>query len=165
MHRCLYMICPTDHLESAINNRFEERIYFYTSLGNTVFLNERTLGQIANLIEENSIKEITFVLSEDNNILLDALSRQFFIETRGLNKAYSDFLEYKTQIAEIWQTHHQKDLIISYHLHQKIKALKMGLGDFLLNIPDINGQVYSKSNDSFKLIHSHIVLLDSCQLN
>lgn len=165
MHRCLYMICPTDHLESVINNRFAGSCYFYTSLGNMASLNERTLGQIVELIEKNNIKEITFVLSEDNNILLDALNKQCFIETRGLKRAYSDFLGYKIQIAKIWQTHRQEDLIISYHLHQKINLLRTGLSEFLLNIPDINGQVYSTSNDSFKPIHTPAVLLNSCQLN
>jgi len=134
-------------------------------LGNTVAFTEKALGQIAELIEEKSIKEITFILSEDNNILQDALNSQSFVGTRGLYKPYSDFLEYKKQITEIWQTNHQKDLIISYHLHQKIKALKKGLSDFLLNIPDTNGQVYSKTNNTFRLIHSHMVFLNSCQIN
>jgi hypothetical protein len=165
MNRCLYMICPTDHLESVINNRFTEACYFYTSLGNMTSLNERTLRQIVELIEKNDIQEITFILSTDNNILLDALNNQCFIETRGLNKAYGDFLKYKTQIAEIWSTHRKKDLIISYHLHQKIKVLRTGLSEFLLNIPDINGQIYSKSNNSFRPIHSPVVFLNYCQLS
>jgi len=165
MHKCLYMICPTDQLESVITNRFGGSSYFYTSLGNMVSLNERTVRQIAKLIEKNSIKEITFILSTDNNILLDALNSQYFIETRGLCKAYGDFLSYKTQVAEIWRTHRQMDLIISYHLNQKIEALEIGLSEFLLDIPDINGQVFSKSSDSFKLIHSQIAFLNSCQLN
>jgi len=108
MNRRLYMICPTDHLESVINDRFNGPMFFYTSLGNTVAFTEKALGQIAELIEEKSIKEITFILSEDNNILQDALNSQSFVGTRGLYKPYSDFLEYKKQITEI------KDLAIFF---------------------------------------------------
>lgn len=89
MHRCLYMICPSDYLEPVINSRFKGHNYFYTSLGNTVVSDEDTLGQIAAIIEENSIQEITFVLSEDNNFVFDALNHQNFIEIRGLMDAYN----------------------------------------------------------------------------
>ena len=165
IHKRLYLICPTDDLEFIIKKRFRGAPYFYTSLGNLISLDERTLGQIAQLVERNSIKEITFVLSTDNNILLDALNDQCFIKIKGLNRGYSDFIECKTQIAEVWKTYRQKDLIFSYYLNQKIKALKKGLSEFLLNVPDINGRLYSKSNDRLRLLPSSIIFLSSCRLN
>lgn len=44
MHKCLYLVCPTDCLEPIINNTFKQEHYFYTSLGNAFVADSETLN-------------------------------------------------------------------------------------------------------------------------
>lgn len=165
MRNCLYMICPSDYLESVIHSRFEGHKYFYTSLGNTLALNNNTLGQIAVLIEANNIKEIALVLSENNSIILDALSIRKNIRIKGLSDTYKQLNEYEKQTLKTWELRDQQIMILSYHLNNKIKELRSGLHFFLPKVPEIKGKLFFKSSSSFKEIHSELVCTDSLILN
>jgi len=72
MCKCLYLICPTDYLESIINKNYPNNSIFYTSLGNSFLPDKETLKHLKELIVLHKITEIQFILSEDNPIVLDA---------------------------------------------------------------------------------------------
>ncbi|MBD1420973.1 hypothetical protein [Sphingobacterium chuzhouense] len=165
MRKCLYMICPTDHLESVINSRFEGHNYFYTTLGNNVKLDKDTIGQIALLLETNSIREITFILSIDNCILLDALIKQHFRNIGGLDDFYLYLQERKKHMFNSWQRHNHYIILFSYYLNHKIKELKTGLRGVIPTQPSINGKLFSKDYNKFSPIHSDLVCLHSSNLN
>lgn len=165
MRKCLYMVCPTDQLESAINARFEGHNYFYTTLGNTLILDKNTVGQIAALLDKNSIREITFILSEDNCIVLDALKNQHFLTINGLNGPYAHLQKHKKHVLSSWDAEHQHTLILSHHLNQKIKELKAGLQGLLTTPPLINGKLFSVHTKDFRPIHSDLVCMYSGNLS
>jgi len=151
------MVCPSDHLEPIIYHSFKGQKYFYTSLGNTVDFDNGTLREIAKLIADNDIEKVTFILSENNRIALDALSNQYLIKVRGLDKAYRRFLTYKRLSLKSWQMNNYRTMIISHHLNQKIEEMRNGLHDLLPVQPEINGKVFSKSMSSFRPIYSRLV--------
>lgn len=165
MRKCLYMICPTDHIESVINSRFEGHNYFYTTLGNNILSDRNTIGQIALLIETNNIREITFILSIDNCILLDALTKQHFRNVSGLDDFYLYLQECNKYLSNSWQQYNQHVMLFSYYLNQKIKELKNGLRGVIPIQPSINGKLFSKDYNNFSPIHSDLVYLHSGSLN
>ncbi len=159
------MICPSDYLEPVIDKKLKGDKYFYTSLGNTVTIDKNTVEQIVAIVENNEVNEITFVLSEDNGFVSDALNNQSFGEIRGLTEAYGQLLEYKKQVLNSWLLSNQRTIILSYFLNEKIKVLKSRLQYYLPNPPEINGKLFSKSSNSFKMIHSELVCINSYILN
>jgi len=93
MKQCLYFICPTDYLETIIERTFDQENYFYSSLGNSVIFTKDELSEIKKLICSKGIREISFVLADDNPIVLDALANQNFSDIRGLKKFYNQVSE------------------------------------------------------------------------
>ncbi len=83
MRKHLYFICPTDRLEAVINARFKQENYYWTSLGNSVSFDNERVGEINALMETKSITGITFVLSDDNCMFLDALKDREFSSING----------------------------------------------------------------------------------
>lgn len=165
MHKCLYMLCPTDHLESVIRGRFRGQHFFLTSLGNTMDFDRDTVGQIAALVEKEKIKEITFILSEENDIVLDALCGQSFIGIQGLKKTYRFFLEQEEWAIKSWQSSNRHSIILSCQLNNRIKELRAGLENILALQPEINGKLYSRSCNSFKEIYPELLCNSSNCLN
>lgn len=71
----LFLICPTDFLEAAIESNFNGNNYFYTSLGNSIKLEDKkTMEQIENFIKEKYISKVVFVLKENNTIISDIMN-------------------------------------------------------------------------------------------
>mgnify|MGYP004137638051 CR=1 FL=1 len=70
MRKHLYFVCPTDHLETVINDHCYQENYYLTSLGNSVSFNSEFIGEINSLIEANRITEITFILSDNTSAIL-----------------------------------------------------------------------------------------------
>ena len=66
MNSTLFVLWPTDCLESIINIEYKGKNYFYTSLGNTFTYDLTTLGFIKALIDKHTIRKIHFVLSDNN---------------------------------------------------------------------------------------------------
>ena len=165
MHKCLYMICPTDRMESVICSKYEGYKYFFTSLGNAQILDDETIGQIAALIEKHDIRQITFVLAEDNQIILDAIGNQSFFEVRGLRAFYDFIQEQKKNTLNSWQMYQQYPMLLSYHLNERIKHLQTKLRGMLPYPPQYNGKLYSKEYNSFRDIHSELVCFYPNNLN
>ena len=165
MHRTLYMICPSDYLESVISKRFDGQKFFFTSLGNTFTIDHSELKQIAALVKENYLDEITLILSEDNSFILDALNGQSCFGINGLSKAYSRLNKHKRQAVSSINLDYQHAVILSYHLNEKINELKYGLYSHLKYLPLINGKLFSKPSNSFKQIYPELVCINSINLN
>tara|TARA_B100001063_G_C16552938_1_gene446997 strand:+ start:347 stop:733 length:387 start_codon:yes stop_codon:yes gene_type:complete len=80
------MACPTDFLEPIIDLSSDELNYFYSSFGNNLALDKKILEEIGHTIEKEGIIKIIFVISENNRIILDALSNQNLKNLRGKNE-------------------------------------------------------------------------------
>ena len=62
METTLFLLCPTDCLESKINEEFKGDNLFYTSLANNSSFDSKTIREIEELVNRYSIKEVYFVL-------------------------------------------------------------------------------------------------------
>ncbi len=165
MKNCLYFICPTDYLESIIESTFRQENYFYSSLGNSVAFGNYELKQIKKLIRTRNISTITFVLSDNNRIVLDALGNQEFSNIRGLKKTYSQVLQQKEHLDSTWQTLNPERLILSSFLNIKIKEFKNRLSDLFTNQLTISGKVYNKKENKFDDIYSELICQEELIMN
>lgn len=165
MPTCFYLVCPTDCLEYTINKKFKYENYFYTALGNSFVFDAKTIKHIKNIIREHHIKEIYFVLSIDNKIILDALGANKFSDIIGLHNFYKDIKRQRKRSMLSLKRGNIQFAILSYHLNKKIKELELQLSD-LSNIPiKIRGKIYNKNENTFSNIYSNLVCLEKHHLN
>jgi len=165
MNKHLYFICPTDYLETVIDNTFKQEKYYCTSLGNSITFDKDMMWRLNEILEEKEISEISFILSDDNRIVLDALGKQGFSEIIGLNNFYNQIIRQKKNSEVSWQTRNRQFLILSYHLHNKIKELRFGLKNLFFDQFKINGQIYNKEKRIFNHIYTELICEESFSLN
>ncbi len=165
MQRYLYFICPTDHLETVIDKAFKAENYFFTSLGNSVTFDENVVEGILKLIETKGIAEITFVLSDNNQMLKDIINHHDL-----MNAIIAD--DYNAKV--VWQeadsevflkTGQYPFSILSSFLNNKIKELNRELSNLGCNTIKIQGKIYTNQKHSFKDIYPDIMDMKRYRLN
>lgn len=165
MRKCLYFVCPTDGLEPVINKAFNQENYYCTSLGNSIMFDSETVGQINSLIEANNIKEVTFVLSDRNRIVSDALEKKDFSSLKGLEEFYSEIQKQEKLSRVLWQSADISIPILSYHLNMKVKELRPLLKRWLLGEFEVNARIYHSQQERFTEANSELFRRDYCSLN
>lgn len=165
MHRTLFLLCPTDYLESTINREFNQENYFYSSLGNSFVMDSETLESIKALIKKHRIQEINFVLSSNNKIIVDALGEQFFSDVKGLKTFYDEVILQRERSEFLWQTNNHQFSILSYFLNNKIKELKLALSDLTNDSIKIRGKIYNNDKNIFRNIYSNLICIEKHFLN
>ena len=165
MQNCLYFVCPTDYLESVINRTFRHKSYYYSSLGNSVVFDSNTIRQVKSLIRKYNIREVSFVLSYDNRIVLDALGDQDYSEIRGLDNFYNEIKRQKKSSEESWQSCNRRFSILSYYLNKKIKELHAELDSLFADGITIKGKIYNKQERIFADIYSDLISSEYFILN
>ncbi len=165
MRKNLFLLCPTDCLESIVNNVFKHENYFYTSLGNSFVSDIETLGGIQETIKKHNIKMIYFVLSNDNEVILDALEGQFFSGITGLETFYGEIERQKEHSNLSSKTDDRQFAILSYYLNKKIKELRFQLRSLFNNPIEIKGQIYDRYDCTFKDIYPDLICLEKHYLN
>ena len=78
MQKNLYFLCPSENLEAVIEKSFPQENYFLSSLGNSISFSDDFILDINSLIESKGIGKITFILSNNNRFILDAMKNQEF---------------------------------------------------------------------------------------
>ena len=111
------------------------------------------------------IKEICFVLSDDNRIVLDALSNQDFSNITGLENLYDQVLVQKEHLETSWQIQNPQFLILSSFLNKKIEKLNDGLSDLMIGEITISGKIYRKKEHKFDDVFSHTICQEEFILN
>ncbi|MEP5341385.1 MAG: hypothetical protein ABJL44_11065 [Algibacter sp.] len=165
MHTCFYLICPTDCLEQTINKTFKHESYFYTSLGNSFEYDHKTIEYIKKIIEKHNIKNICFVLSINNTIVLDALINNNFSNIRGLHNFYTEIKKQKEHLKVAFKSDKLQFTLLSYYLNRKIKELRLQLMHASNQPIKINGKIFNKTESVFTTIYSDLVCLEKHQLN
>jgi len=165
MKNHLYFICPTDFLEAVINKTFKQENYFLTSLGNSMSFDIIALGQIKELIVKKNILEITFILSDDNQVLSGNLKNKSKLNFDWLNGINHQIITQKKTSQIVWSTKINPSLIVSYHLHNKIKELRQGLGSLFIDQLRISGKIYNREQNSFDDIFSDLFCIKHFNLN
>ncbi|CAM1343556.1 hypothetical protein [Tenacibaculum amylolyticum] len=165
MQKHLYFVCPTDHIETVINSTFQEENYYWTTLGNSVSFTRDTIREMYALIVTKNITEITFVLSDDNKIVKDALQKQQFSEIRGLDNFY-DKISHQRQFATLlWQTDDPRFPVISRYLLAKIQDLQLSMDSEFSSHVKIGAKIYNRNEQIFKKIYAPLFHLESFNLN
>lgn len=165
MHKCLYLLCPTDCLESIINKTFQYENYFYSSLGNSLVFDIETLGCLKGLIEKHQIKEIHFVLSHDNQIVLDALGNRYFSKIMALNNVYAEIEKQNKRSKARAHSENRQFSIISHYLSKKVKVLQLELNNLLYDPVKVRGKIYHSYQNTFTDVCSGLVGLEKHHLN
>ncbi len=161
----LYFVCPTDHLEPLINKKFKGQNYFISTLGNSLVFDAETVLGITDLLDRTAVKEITFILTNNNNIIVDGIENKQFSDLDGIKDFYHS-LEVKKQSSEmLYKTHNHSQLIISYHLNEKIKELQTQLSIYASNQFYIQGMMYNRMDKTFSTIHHDLIFRDLVSLN
>lgn len=162
MQKCLYLLCPTDCLESIINNHFQHENYFYTSLGNSFNANSDTISRIKCVIQKHQIKKICFVLANDNKIISDAITNQDFSDIQGLRNFHTEIVTQKEQSVVITTKRNKQFFIISNYLN---KVMQKALVEFNDASIEMSAKVYSRKKEIFIPTYSNLTNLTKHQLN
>ncbi|PKV51375.1 hypothetical protein ATE84_3460 [Aquimarina sp. MAR_2010_214] len=165
MQKCFFLICPTDCLEHTINKTFKYENYFYTSLGNSFIYDSKTIAYIKQIIKKHNIKEIYFVLSMDNKIVLDALGNDEFSNIGALHNFYNEIRIQKERSKISFQRGNRQFRVFSYYLNEKIKELELQLANLSNQPIKIGGKIYNRDQGVFTTIYSDLVCLDKYHLN
>lgn len=164
MQNTLYFICPTDCLESVINNTFKNENYFYTSLGNSFNIDNNILARIKCLVKKHQIKKMCFVLSSDNKIIEDAVNHQDFSNINGLNNFYKDISKQQQSVI-IYNNQQQGLSMLSYILNKKVQELQVKLAAVTNCFIEINAEIFDRNSNAFIPVYSNLLCLKKYQLN
>jgi len=63
---CLFLICPTDHIESVLSQTCSTKAFFYTALGASFNWDVPTQRSLTTLIEKHKITQAVFVTKHTN---------------------------------------------------------------------------------------------------
>jgi len=165
MRKCLFIICPTDCIESIINKTFECESYFYTSLGNAFIHDHKTIQYLNRILQKHAIKHICFVLSFNNTIVLDAIGSSKVSNISILNHLYKDINHHQSSSKLITTSHSYQFTVFSYHLNDKIKTLKCQLNAIRKQTVTIQGKIYNRQQNIFNNIYSDLLCLERHHLN
>jgi hypothetical protein len=165
MNETLFLVCPSDCLEARINERYNTINYFYTSLGNSFNIDQVSLKNVQELINNHSIKNIYFVLSSDNRFILDALERHSIFIDKRLASFYKEIYEHKYLSKKTWITDKEEHLIISHFLNKNIEQLDQKLHSITTYPLTIKGLIFDSLNNNFLPIYSNLTMLNKHQLN
>ncbi len=165
MQKHLYFVCPTDHLEPVINSTFKQENYYFTSLGNSIVFDTNMVSQLKELLQAKNIRDISFVLSDNNHIVSDALGKQEFLGIAGLSNFYNQMTRQTEYFEGVWQTYNHQFLILSHHLNDKIKELRLASKCLSIDPLKINGKIYNRHQEVFNDIYSDLICREYVSVN
>ena len=165
MGKHLYFVCPTDNLETIIESHFQNKNYFFSSLGNSLGFSFEVVEEINSLIENKAITEINFVLADNNKLISGGINDERFDELSSLENFYDIIQTQKKQTEAVWNKIDSRIPIISYYLNLKIQELNNQLIDVFDKNITINGKIYKTNANSFNEIHADLLHLDKFILN
>ncbi len=165
MEKHLYFTCPTDYLEAIIDRTFEQENYFCNSLGNSIEFRCEELDEIKDLLETKEIRKISFVFSDDNQIVSDALTGQLYSNLSGIDYFYDDLMRRQNDLRMIWELCDDRIMLLSCYLLDKVEKLRREL-DFTVNQRlDIDVKIYHRNEKTFKKAHNDLFGLRHHHLN
>ncbi|WP_299549692.1 hypothetical protein [Seonamhaeicola sp.] len=117
------------------------------------------------MVKTHNIRDIYFVLSTDNQIIVDALGNQDFSGIGKLNYFYNNITKHKKQSEILSHKGNPKFSVLSHYLNIKIKELQLELNNLLEHPVKIQGKIYDRQNDLFRAIYSNLICLEKYHLN
>jgi len=161
----LYFICPTDNLETIIENTFSNTNYYLSSLGNTINFDQGFIEEVNAQIRAKGISEITFILFDTNRIILDLYALEEKKSMENIDKFFSN--EHKNKedktISEQQGVYYSQ--LIATYLYSKIRELQLAMSESSHKHLKINGQVYNRKMNIFTEIKNRTACYSSFSLN
>ena len=165
MQKNLYFLCPSDNLEAVIEKRYPQENYFLSSLGNSISFSDDFILDINSLIESKGIGKITFILSNNNRFILDAMKNQEFKYIKELKEYYKTIEKRKVLTIKSYKNKNFTSLITSHILKTKINELNSNLFDWIRNKISIEGKIYDPNKNIFFDVRINIIEPESLFLN
>ena len=165
MKRHLFFVCPTDYLETVINKHFHQENYFITSLGNSISFNSQVIEEINTLVEAKSIGEISFVLSDNNRIIMDALKSENFKSFEGLESLYDSISDQTKRTKLLKYVTHAETSVIGHYLNFKVQGLVPQLNNWFSDQAKVNAKIYQRQTNVFKETNTELIHLENFCLN
>ena len=165
MYKHLYFVCPSDNLEALIEKKFPHENYFMSSLGNSISFSKDIIEEVNALIESKGIEKISFILSEDNKLVLDGIKNQNFDNIKDLRRLFKDISEIKKETSKVYKERNIQKMITSKLLKRKIKEMNVNLHGWLSSKVSIDAKVYCRNSDEFKQVPNHLIEPHSLHLN
>ena len=165
MQKNLYFLCPSENLEAVIEKSFPQENYFLSSLGNSISFSDDFILDINSLIESKGIGKITFILSNNNRFILDAMKNQEFKYIKELKEYYKTIEERKVLTIKSYKNKNFTSLITSHILKTKINELNSNLFDWIRNKISIEGKIYDPNKNIFFDVRINIIEPESLFLN
>ena len=164
MQKHLYFICSTDHLEPVINNAFKQKNYYFTSLSNSIAFDTNIVWQLNELLQTKT-SETSLLCYQTTIVLCQMHQKQDFSEITGLSNFYNQITRQKEYSKGVWQTYNRQFLILSYHLNDKIKELRLGLKCLSIDPLKINGKIFNRHEEVFSDIYSDLICREYVSVN
>ena len=149
MQKNLYFLCPSENLEAVIEKSFPQENYFLSSLGNSISFSDDFILDINSLIESKGIGKITFILSNNNRFILDAMKNQEFKYIKELKEYYKTIEKRKVLTIKSYKNKNFTSLITSHIIKTKINELNSNLFDWIRNKISIEGKIYDPTKNIF----------------
>ena len=165
MQKNLYFLCPSENLEAVIEKRYPQENYFLSSLGNSISFSDDFILDINSLIESKGIGKITFILSNNNRFILDAMKNQEFKYIKELKEYYKTIEKRKVLTIKSYKNKNFTSLITSHILKTKINELNSNLFDWIRNKISIEGKIYDPTKNMFFDVRINIIDPESLFLN
>ena len=165
MQKNLYFLCPSENLEAVIEKSFPQENYFLSSLGNSISFSDDFILDINSLIESKGIGKITFILSNNNRFILDAMKNQEFKYIKELKEYYKTIEKRKVLTIKSYKNENFTSLITSHILKTKINELNSNLFDWIRNKISIEGKIYDPTKNMFFDVRINIIEPESLFLN
>ena len=165
MQKNLYFLCPSENLEAVIEKSFPQENYFLSSLGNSISFSDDFILDINSLIESKGIGKITFILSNNNRFILDAMKNQEYKYIKELKEYYKTIEERKVLTIKSYKNENFTSLITSHILKTKINELNSNLFDWIRNKISIEGKIYDPTKNMFFDVRINIIEPESLFLN
>ena len=165
MHKHLYFVCPSDNLESLIDKKFPHENYFMSSLGNSISFSKEIIEEVNALIETKGIEKISFILSEDNKLVLDGIRKQNFKNIKDLRRLYKNISDHKRLTTKVYLEQNTQKLITIYLLNQKINEMNLNLSKWLSSKVNVDAKIYSRNNNSFIGVPNNLIEPNNVFLN
>ena len=123
------------------------------------------LDEIKDLLETKEIRKISFVFSDDNQIVSDALTGQLYSNLSGIDYFYDDLMRRQNDLRMIWELCDDRIMLLSCYLLDKVEKLRREL-DFTVNQRlDIDVKIYHRNEKTFKKAHNDLFGLRHHHLN
>lgn len=153
MRKHLYFICPTDCLEMEIKNAFGGEPYFHSSIGNSIDFYATNGAEFSAFIESKGINRVIFVLADDNQFLMDAVTEESSKYLKDLDCFYNTITKCKSESDILWKSESRTLPIITQYLENKVGALSANLDGWLLDQIHIDFKIFSSKEHTFKEIN------------